>query len=84
MRFNYFWNKTTFYYLDGTAHGAFYFIRKIEYNELLKYEENYIQAISVTVNSSYEITVTVVYCPPRHNSKKGSFGVVLPDPRTKI
>lgn len=58
---------------DGTAHGGSAILIKeaIEHYELLKYEENHIQATSVKVKSlPYEITITAVYCPPRHNLKK--------------
>jgi len=47
----------------------------IENYELLKYEEDYIQATSIKVNGfPYEVTITAVYCPPRHNLKKEHFG----------
>ena len=40
----------------------------------LKYEEDSIQATSIKVNGyPYEITITAVYCPPRHNLKKEHF-----------
>lgn len=60
-------------YPDGTAHGGSPVLIKqlnIIY-ESLKYQETHIQATSVKVKCfPYEITVTVVYCPSRHNLKK--------------
>jgi exonuclease III len=61
---------------DRTAHGGTAILIKetIEHNELLKYEEDSIQAMSIKVNGfPYEITITAVYCPPRNNLKKGRF-----------
>jgi len=47
----------------------------IEHYELLKYEEDSIQAMSIKVKGfPYEITITAIYCPPCHNlKKKGTF-----------
>jgi len=46
----------------------------IENYELLKYEEDSIRATSIkTKGFSYDITITAVYCPPRHSLKKGTF-----------
>jgi hypothetical protein len=62
---------------DGTAPGVTAIFRKetIENYELLKYEEDSIQATSVKVKGiPYEITITAVYCLPRHNLKKGHYG----------
>ena len=61
---------------DGTDHGGTAILRKetIEHYELLKYEEDSIQATSIKVKEfPYEITITAVYCPPRHNLKKEQF-----------
>ena len=51
---------------DGTAHGGTAILLKetIEHCELLKHEEDFIQARSVKVKGlPNEITITVVYCP---------------------
>jgi hypothetical protein len=41
---------------------------------LPKYEEHFLQATSIQVNSlPYPITVSAVYCPPRHNLKKENY-----------
>ena len=61
---------------DGTAHeGTAILIKEtIEHYELLKYEEDSIQATSIKMKGfPYEITVIAVYCPPRHNLKKEHF-----------
>jgi len=61
---------------DGTAHGGTAMVIKetIERYELLKYEEDPIQATSIKMKGfPYEITITAVYCPPRHNLKEEHF-----------
>jgi hypothetical protein len=61
---------------DGTAHrGTAILIKeKFEHYELLKCEENSIQTTSIKVKGfPYEINITAVYCPPRHNLKKEEF-----------
>jgi len=61
---------------DGSAHGGTAIIVKdtIKFYELLKYEEQAIQATSIKVQGIlHEITVAAVYCPPRHNIKKEQF-----------
>jgi len=61
---------------DGTAHGGTAILIKesIQHYELLKYEEESIQATSIkVVGFPYEITIAAVYCPPRHNLKKEQF-----------
>ena len=61
---------------DGTAHGGTAILIKetIEQYELLKYEEDSIQATPIKVKGfPYEITITAVYCPPRRNLKKEQF-----------
>jgi exonuclease III len=61
---------------DVTAHRGTAILKKemIEHYELLKYEEDSIQATSIKVKGfPYEITITAVCCPPRHNLKKGHF-----------
>ena len=59
-------------YPDGTVHGgtAIFIKETIVYYELLKYEEDFNQATSIKVKGfPHEITITAVYCPPRHNLK---------------
>jgi len=71
--------RYTLYYTshtDGTAHGGTVTLIKetIEHYEFLKHEEDSIQATSIKVKGfPYEITITAVYCPPRHNLKKKNF-----------
>lgn len=58
---------------DGTAHAGTAILIKssIEHHELAKYEEHYLQATSIKVKLlPYDITLSAVYCPPRHNLKK--------------
>jgi len=58
---------------DGSAHGGTAILVKdtIMFYELLKYDEQAIQATSIKVQGMlHEITVAAVYCPPRHNIKK--------------
>jgi hypothetical protein len=59
---------------DGTAHGGTAILIKetIEHYKLLQYEEESIQATSIPVNGfPYAITISAVYCPPRHKPKTG-------------
>jgi len=61
---------------DGTAHISTAILIKetIEHYELLKYEEDSIQAMSIKVKGfPYEITITAIYCLPCHNLKKEHF-----------
>jgi len=61
---------------DGIAHGGTAMLIKetIEHYELLKYEEDSIQAKSIKVKGfPYKITITAAYCPPCHNLKKEHF-----------
>jgi len=61
---------------DSTAHrGTAILIKEtIEHYELLKYKEDSIQATSIKVKGfPYEITITAIYCPLRHNLKKETF-----------
>lgn len=58
---------------DGTAHGGTAIIIRssIAHYELPKYEENYLQATTIQVcKLPAPITVSSVYCPPRHNITK--------------
>jgi exonuclease III len=62
---------------NGTAHGGTAIIIKqtIDHYELQKYEENHLQATSIKVGKfPYDLTISAVYCPPRHNIKKKQFG----------
>ena len=61
---------------DGSAYGGTAILVKdtIMFYELLKYDEQAIQATSIKVQGIlHEITVAAVYCPPRHNIKKDQF-----------
>jgi hypothetical protein len=61
---------------DGTAHGSTAILIKhtIDDYQLQKYEENHLQATSIKVGTlPYELTISVVYCAPRHNIKKEQF-----------
>ena len=61
---------------DGTAHGGTAILLKntIAYYEQLQYAKPEIQATSVRVKGPLrEITITAVYCPPRHNLKAEHF-----------
>lgn len=61
---------------DGTAHGGTAILIKesIVHNEVLKFEEDYLQATSINVQTfPYDVTISAVYCPPRHNLKKCDF-----------
>lgn len=58
---------------DGTAHGgsAILIRETIKHYEMLKYETNHIQATSIKIQTlPYDITVTAIYCPPRHRLTK--------------
>ena len=61
---------------DGTAYGGTAILIKesIQHYELLKYQEESIQATSIKVRGfPYETTVAAVYCPPKHNLKEEQF-----------
>jgi len=48
--------------------------KSIQHYELLKYQEESIQATSIKVRGfPYEITVAAAYCPPKYNLKKEQF-----------
>ena len=60
----------------GNAHEGTAVIVKqtISHNELPKYEEDFPQATSIRVRTlSYELTVTAMYSPPKHNLKKDHY-----------
>jgi len=61
---------------DGIAHEGTAILIKttIAYHEQLKHAEAGIQATSVRVKGPMrDITITAVYCPPRHNLKAEHF-----------
>lgn len=61
---------------DGTAHGgtAVIISNKITLFEINKYETNYLQATNVTIkDTNGHLTVSAVYCPPRHSIKRNQF-----------
>jgi exonuclease III len=61
---------------DGRVHGgtAVFIKTKIAYHEQLKHAETEIQATSVRVKGPLrDITISAVYCPPRHNLKAEHF-----------
>lgn len=61
---------------DNTAHAGTAILIKttINHYELPKYEKYHLQATSIKVRTMpYDLTVSAVYCPPRHNLKKEDF-----------
>lgn len=61
---------------DGKAHGGTAVIikSKIKHHEANKYIEEYLQATSVVVEDwSGSITISAIYCPPKHAIKSTSF-----------
>jgi exonuclease III len=61
---------------DGTAHGgtAILIKRTIAHYQLQGYAENHLQATSIKVLTlPYELTISSVYCPPKHNVKQEQF-----------
>ena len=64
-------------YPDNTVHAGTAIIIKntINHHQLHKYEKDYLQATSIGVKTlPCEITVSAIYCPPRHhNVKKEDF-----------
>jgi len=65
---------------DGTAHGgtAIFIKTTIAYHGQLKHTEAGIQATSVRVKGPVlDITITAVYCPPRHNLKAEYFEAIF-------
>jgi exonuclease III len=61
---------------DGTAHGGTAIVIKHtrKHYEILKYTEDFLQATSVKVSTlPYELTITAVYCPPKHNIQQHDF-----------
>jgi hypothetical protein len=65
-----------FFISSNTAHaGSAVLIKSsIDHYQLNGYKKNYLQATSVRVNTlPNDISVSAVYCPPRHNVKKEQF-----------
>jgi exonuclease III len=63
-------------HLDGTAHGGTAILIKhtTDRYQLQKYEGNHLQASFIKVRTlPYELTISAVYCPPRHNIRKEQF-----------
>ena len=63
-------------YRDNTAHtGTGILIKStITHHQLHKYEKDYLQATSIRVKTlPYKITVSAIYCPPRHHNVKNEF-----------
>jgi hypothetical protein len=61
---------------DGGAHaGTAILIRKnIKHYELAKYETEHIQATSVCIEDwNRKLTISAIYCPPRHTIPKEQF-----------
>lgn len=65
---------------DEGAHGGSAIIirNSIKQHELPKYTMDHLQATTViVVSSSGPMTLSAIYCPPRHNIKKEEFGEFL-------
>lgn len=63
---------------DNTAHGgsAVLIRKQIKHYELPKYEEDYLQATTVVVEDwAGPLTISAVYCPPRHNISHQQFSM---------
>ena len=61
---------------DGTAHGGSAIIIKnaVKHHELPKYDKDYIQATSVSIEDwNGQITLTALYCSPKHSITKTQF-----------
>jgi hypothetical protein len=61
---------------DGKAHGgsAILIKSKIKHYQSVSFRTNHIQAVSVVVdNKLNNLTVTALYCPPRHTIKEEDF-----------
>lgn len=73
--FNYKIYKTN--HPDGTAHGGSAVIirNNINHHEVEKYEYENIQATTVEITTNRgKINVSAVYCPPKYNNKKDTYG----------
>lgn len=61
---------------DGTAHGGTAIIIKnnIKHHESPKHEQDFLQATTVVVEDwNGPITISAIYCPPRHNINRDKF-----------
>lgn len=61
---------------EGKAHGGTALIirENIKHHEAGKYEKENIQATSIVLeDNSGDLTVSAIYCPPKHNSKKQDY-----------
>lgn len=61
---------------DGSAHGGTAIIIKnvIKHHEIQKYDKDYLQATSVVIEDWLgPITVSAIYCPPKHKIKNEQF-----------
>lgn len=61
---------------DGTAHGGTAIIirKNIKHHELIKYEEEHIQATSIEIQEwTGPLVLSAVYCPPKHKIKAPKF-----------
>ena len=62
---------------DGTAHGGTAILIKqtLQHHELEKYEKDFLQAtsIQITDKNGARLTVSTIYCPPRHAITKDEF-----------
>lgn len=65
---------------DGTAHGGTAIIirNSIKHHELPEYTMDHLQATTVLIEKqSGPVTLSAIYCPPRHNIKKADFEIFL-------
>lgn len=72
--FNYNTYKTL--HPDGTAHGgtAILIRKQIKHYELPQFKSPHIQATNVCITDwNGDLTVSAVYCPPRHNIRRNDF-----------
>jgi len=61
---------------DGTAHGGTAIIirNNIKHYEADKYQHEHIQATNIVIEDWYgPITVSAIYCPPKHTIKETHF-----------
>ena len=63
-------------YPDGSAHGGSAIIinNNIKHYEIQKYNHDYLQATSIVIDLiNGPLTISALYCPPRHNIKQEQF-----------
>lgn len=61
---------------DGSAHGGSAVIirRSIKHHEACKYQTHYIQATTIVIEDSRgPISISAIYCPPRHTIKERQY-----------